>query len=424
MLPTTIRALIRSAIVLGTLAFSVLVPFNRASFAHGCVGEPLRLTLTKTALQDIQFRWSIVDESMRVARGLRWEVPTAEQKEGAFTNLDLAEALVASMSRPLILLNQSGDISAVLMTVLMESVREANAILGAALSRMSDDTSGQKIALKHKLEEAAGDLLDLDASLVAGYRSAARGNVYQVERQATIPRRITLLGPQPASVTFEAPVGGAVRVDVTCDDESGTPVQVSARVRNLFGNGGDAPMSVTQLNARAVTIQSSVISGRATMYAVDIQVVEPVETRSLNPCLVLVTQDRLLSAPPDPIDPHTNRQLMELLALQTQQLTALRDQAIQLLADPQSQGSEDAISDVLASQVSRVNDFSLINALSRIGKTDPELRQKLDSLAEISESLAMRMQMMMDRRAGFVSGLSNALQRIGATQGQIVSALK
>jgi hypothetical protein len=115
---------------------------------------------------------------------------------------------------------------------------------------------------------------------------------------------------------------------------------------------------------------------------------------------------------------------MELLALQTQQLTALRDQAIQLLADPQSQGSEDAISDVLASQVSRVNDFSLINALSRIGKTDPELRQKLDSLAEISESLAMRMQMMMDRRAGFVSGLSNALQRIGATQGQIVSALK
>jgi hypothetical protein len=128
--------------------------------------------------------------------------------------------------------------------------------------------------------------------------------------------------------------------------------------------------------------------------------------------------------PPDPIDPHTNRQLRELLALQTQQLTALRDQASQLLADPQSQGSEDAISDVLASQVSRVNDFSMINALSRIGRTDPELVEQLDNLDEISETMAMRLQMMLDRRGAFASRLSTALQRIGATQGQIVSALK
>jgi hypothetical protein len=418
----TIRLPVRSTIVLFIL-LSILGPFSSSSLADSCGAEPLRLTLTTAALEDIRIRRAAFEEAFRIARALRWDVPTSEQKVQAFTLLDQAEALIASSGVPLNILDRSGDIPTVIMTVLLESLRGANADLRAVVRALQDSTAEKK-ALKQKLDESSGDLLELTASLERGYRSAARGDVNLVDRQALIPRRLTLLDSRLASLTLEAPVGGPVRVNVTCEAESGVPLQVRAQLRNLFDTGGDAPVPVPPADSVGVTIQTDSPVGRATMFELDIQAVDPIEAQSLNPCLVLVTQDRLLSVPPEPITPQKNRELAQLLALQTHQLTELRDQARQLLVDPQSQGLEDAIVDVVASQVAQVNRFAGLNALSEIGRIDVELKTDIDSVSDMGNIMSMRMQMMMDRFSTEMSRLSNLLQKIDATQSRLVSALK
>jgi hypothetical protein len=419
----TIRSVIRSTVVLFTAVFSILGPLSSSIVADTCGAEPLRLTLTNATLQDIQFKRAIFEEAMRVARALRWDVPTNEQKVPAFTKLDQADALVSSMSDPLNHLGRSRDIQALVMLVLMESSRNAHADLRAAVEKIQADTA-QKIALKQKLDEAAGHLFELTASLVAGYRSAARGNVYQVDRQVTIPRRITLLDSKLASLTLEAPIGGAFRVNVTCNDESGAPLYVRAQLLNLFDIGGDTPIPLSRVDSLGVTIQTYIPAGRAAIFALDLQAADAIETGSLIPCLVVVTQDRLLSVPPEAITPQKKNLLTQLLALQTDQLTELRNQARLLLTDPQAQGSEDAIVDVLASQVSRVNQLSRLNALSDIRMTDVELKTEVDVLSELSELESLRMQAMMDRRSKFISTLSNLLQKISTTQNMLASSLK
>ena len=92
------------------------------------------------------------------------------------------------------------------------------------------------------------------------------------------------------------------------------------------------------------------------------------------------------------------------------------------MADPQSQGLEDAIVDVVASQVSRVNHFSRINALSEIRRLDIELVTELDTLSELGEIDSINLQKAMDRLSAFLSVMSRALQKIGATQTTIVSS--
>ena len=387
--------LIRTTIVWFTILFSILGPLSDSIVADICRAEPLRLTLTAAALQDIQFRWGTFDEAMRVARALRWEIPIGEQKVPAFTALDQADASIFWMGRQMYALQLTATVTDVILKIILESVRENRVRLEAAVAALQDGTA-QKTALKHKLNEAGGYLLESNSIPNQGYRSAAWGT-NQLDRQVTVPRRITLLDSKPASLTLEAPVGGAVRVNIACEHESGGPLQVSAQLRNLFDSGGDDPIPPPPADSTDVTIQTSSLAGRATMFALELHAVDTIETQSLNPCLILVTQDSLLAAPPEPITPQKNSKLAALLTLQTQQLTELRDQARRLLADPESLGSEDVIIDVLASQVSRVNQFSKINALSEIKRLNEELTNELDSLSELGEVMQMRLQMSMDR---------------------------
>jgi exonuclease VII small subunit len=423
MIRKTTSTLIRTTIVWFTILFSILGPLSDSIVADICRAEPLRLTLTAAALQDIQFRWGTFDEAMRVARALRWEIPIGEQKVPAFTALDQADASIFWMGRQMYALQLTATVTDVILKIILESVRENRVRLEAAVAALQDGTA-QKTALKQKLNEAGGYLLELTQSLNQAYRSAAWGNVNQLDRQVTVPRRITLLDSKPASLTLEAPVGGAVRVNIACEHESGGPLQVSAQLRNLFDSGGDDPIPPPPADSTDVTIQTSSLAGRATMFALELHAVDTIETQSLNPCLILVTQDSLLAAPPEPITPQENSKLAALLTLQTQQLTELRDQARRLLADPESLGSEDVIIDVLASQVSRVNQFSKINALSEIKRLNEELTNELDSLSELGEVMQMRLQMSLDRLSKLASTMSNLLQKISATQSAMVSNLK
>jgi hypothetical protein len=52
------------------------------------------------------------------------------------------------------------------------------------------------------------------------------------------------------------------------------------------------------------------------------------------------------------------------------------------------------------------------------------LRDKLDSMSEISEMTSLRLQMMMDRRSKFLSTLSNIMKKISSTQDAIIQNLK
>jgi hypothetical protein len=53
-----------------------------------------------------------------------------------------------------------------------------------------------------------------------------------------------------------------------------------------------------------------------------------------------------------------------------------------------------------------------------------ELKEKLDSMDEMSEMESLRLQMVMDRRSKFMSALSNILKKISDTQDSIVQNLK
>ena len=230
MIRKTTSTLIRTTIVWFTILFSILGPLSDSIVADICRAEPLRLTLTAAALQDIQFRWGTFDEAMRVARALRWEIPIGEQKVPAFTALDQADASIFWMGRQMYALQLTATVTDVILKIILESVRENRVRLEAAVAALQDGTA-QKTALKQKLNEAGGYLLELTQSLNEGYRSAAWGNVNQLDRQVTVPRRITLLDSKPASLTLEAPVGGAVRVNIACEPKSGGPLQVSAQLR-------------------------------------------------------------------------------------------------------------------------------------------------------------------------------------------------
>lgn len=62
--------------------------------------------------------------------------------------------------------------------------------------------------------------------------------------------------------------------------------------------------------------------------------------------------------------------------------------------------------------------------LEALAKTQGELKKKMDSMSEMSETTALRLQMMMDRRSKFMSMLSNILKKMSDTQNSIVQNLK
>lgn len=86
--------------------------------------------------------------------------------------------------------------------------------------------------------------------------------------------------------------------------------------------------------------------------------------------------------------------------------------------------------------VSRMNDMEshmtnlqerqlqLQKELEALQKQQGELKDKLDSMTEISETTAMRLQMMMDRRSKFMETLSNMLKKMAATSDSIKQNLK
>ncbi|MDQ6807262.1 MAG: hypothetical protein M3065_20430 [Actinomycetota bacterium] len=53
-----------------------------------------------------------------------------------------------------------------------------------------------------------------------------------------------------------------------------------------------------------------------------------------------------------------------------------------------------------------------------------DLRDRLDSMSEMSEMTSLRLQMVMDRRSKFVEALSNIMKKIDSTQETIVQNLK
>jgi hypothetical protein len=53
-----------------------------------------------------------------------------------------------------------------------------------------------------------------------------------------------------------------------------------------------------------------------------------------------------------------------------------------------------------------------------------DLRDRLDSMNEMSEMTSLRLQMAMDRRSKFVETLSNIMKKIDSTQETIVQNLK
>ncbi len=86
--------------------------------------------------------------------------------------------------------------------------------------------------------------------------------------------------------------------------------------------------------------------------------------------------------------------------------------------------------------VSRMNDMEshmtnlqerqlqLQKELEALQKQQGELKDKLDSMTEMSETTAMRLQMMMDRRSKFMETLSNMLKKMAATSDSIKQNLK
>jgi hypothetical protein len=62
--------------------------------------------------------------------------------------------------------------------------------------------------------------------------------------------------------------------------------------------------------------------------------------------------------------------------------------------------------------------------LDALAKAQQELKKKMDGMSEMSETTALRLQMMMDRRSKFMSMLSNMLKKMSDTQNTIVQNLK
>lgn len=78
----------------------------------------------------------------------------------------------------------------------------------------------------------------------------------------------------------------------------------------------------------------------------------------------------------------------------------------------------------LAGPQSDLLSFYVLAELSRILGTNKELKDRLDSMNEMSEMTSLRLQMMMDRRSAFLSTLSNIMKKISSTQDQLVQNLK
>lgn len=57
-------------------------------------------------------------------------------------------------------------------------------------------------------------------------------------------------------------------------------------------------------------------------------------------------------------------------------------------------------------------------------KQQAELKNKLVAMSEISETSALRLQMMMDRRAKFLETLSNLMKKMSSTSDSIIQNLK
>lgn len=86
--------------------------------------------------------------------------------------------------------------------------------------------------------------------------------------------------------------------------------------------------------------------------------------------------------------------------------------------------------------VSRMNDLEthmtnlqerqlqLQKELDALLKQQAELKNKLDAMNEISETSALRLQMMMDRRAKFIEALSNLMKKMSSTSETITQNLK
>lgn len=53
-----------------------------------------------------------------------------------------------------------------------------------------------------------------------------------------------------------------------------------------------------------------------------------------------------------------------------------------------------------------------------------ELKSKLDGMSELSETSALRLQMMMDRRSKFIAALSNIMKKMSSTSDSITQNLK
>lgn len=63
-------------------------------------------------------------------------------------------------------------------------------------------------------------------------------------------------------------------------------------------------------------------------------------------------------------------------------------------------------------------------ALRELDTLADDLKERLDSLNELSEMTSLRLQMMMDQRSKIISTLSNILKKISTTQDAVVRNLK
>jgi hypothetical protein len=57
-------------------------------------------------------------------------------------------------------------------------------------------------------------------------------------------------------------------------------------------------------------------------------------------------------------------------------------------------------------------------------KQQAELKNKLEAMSEISETSALRLQMMMDRRSKFIATLSELMNKMSSTSDSITQHLK
>lgn len=91
-------------------------------------------------------------------------------------------------------------------------------------------------------------------------------------------------------------------------------------------------------------------------------------------------------------------------------------QAQMPFADPESEGGVKTIpTDLFRGE--------LVD-LAQLVAIQEDLRDKLDSMSEMTELTSLRLQMMMDRRAKYISTLSNVMKKISATQDAIVQNMK